>query len=294
MMPIAAQMETGNGACSVASVLAEGYRCLSGTESGRLDAELLLAHVLGCTRADLIRRHFEGLSAAHVAVFHELLHARRDGAPVAYLLQQREFWSIGLRVTQDTFIPRPETELLVELALAHGRTDDTLRVADSGTGSGAIAVAVAAERPRWSVIATDISKPALAVARENADRLSLRNIGFVCGNWFAPMCEEAFDLILCNPPYVPSTDPHLLEGDLRFEPRLALDGGGDGLLSLRRIIGAARYSMRPHGWLMLEHGATQGRAVRELLNEQGYAGVRTHLDLAGLERVSIGRCEESG
>ncbi len=294
MMPIAAQTETDAGMHSVAPVLARGYRYLFGTESGRLDAELLLAQVLSCTRADLIGRSRERVSAADVAAFHKLLRARRDGAPVAYLLQQREFWSIALQVTQDTLIPRPETELLVELALALDRADDAVRVADLGTGSGAIAVAIAAGRPRWFVIATDISEPALEVAQGNVDRLGLRTIAFVCGNWFAPLRGESFDLVLCNPPYVASTDPHLLQGDLRFEPRLALDGGGDGLRSLRRVIVAARSSIRPGGWLMLEHGATQGKAVRDLLRVQGYERVRTHCDLAGLERVSVGRCEEHG
>ena len=254
-----------------------------------LDAELLLAHALGITRVRL-RSHPEGAVEAVAADrFLELIERRAAGEPVAYLTGRREFWSLDLAVTPAVLIPRPETELLVERALVHG-TQAAGRAADLGTGSGAIALALARERPRWHIVATDISAPALAVARANAAALGVTGIEFLGGSWFEPLAGARFDLILSNPPYVAADDPALAEPDLAFEPALALTpAGSDALAALRVLAHGAAAHLLPGGWLLLEHGATQGRAVRAELVAAGFAHVRSHRDLAGHERMTEGQ-----
>ncbi|MGQ0658542.1 MAG: peptide chain release factor N(5)-glutamine methyltransferase [Chromatiales bacterium] len=274
---------------TVVALLAMGGRRLTGLETGRLDAELLLGHVLDCTRSALFSRSTEVVSRPRVAAFTKLLGKRAGGMPVAYLLGRREFWSLELRVTPDTLIPRPETELLVELALAAGRAEDDLRVVDLGTGGGAIALAIASERPRWTLFATDVSSEALAVALDNAGRLGLANVTFGQGDWCTPLAGECYDAVVSNPPYIAAGDPHLGKCDVRFEPTQALVGGACGLQALREIIHGAGAHLRPRGWLMLEHGATQAEAVREMMRAQRYGVIATHRDLAGLERVTVGR-----
>lgn len=270
---------------SVASCLA---RARSSVE--RSEAALLLGHVLGRSQAWLFAHADARVDAASEAAFADLAARRAGGEPLAYILGRRGFWTLDLEVGPDTLIPRPETELLVEQALA--RIDPALpaRVADLGTGSGAIALAIAAERPLARVLATDRSPPALAVARRNAASHGLDGrVEFRAGDWFVPLAGEVFDVVASNPPYVADGDPHLARGDLRFEPPGALASGHDGLDDIRRIISAAPAHLAAGGWLLLEHGHDQGPAVRALLSEAGFDGVATVADLEGRDRVSVGR-----
>jgi release factor glutamine methyltransferase len=273
---------------TVAALLAGATSRLPGREA-RSEAEHLLAEVLSADRSWLFA-HADAVVAADVATrFEALLQRRIRGEPVAYLLGRRGFWKLDLQVTADTLIPRPDTELLVELALARLPGGRALRAADLGTGSGAIALALASERPQLHVVATDASAAALAVARANAQALRLANVAFRLGDWCAPLAGEGFDLIVSNPPYIAAGDPHLDQGDLRFEPAAALASGADGLDAIRRIVHAAPAHLRPGGWLLLEHGWQQGAAVRGLLQATGFVEVATEQDLEARDRVSLGR-----
>ncbi|SFR88731.1 release factor glutamine methyltransferase [Dyella sp. OK004] len=254
----------------------------------RVDAEALLLHVLEKRRSWLIAHDTDVLDAKVIAVYDALVARRAAGEPVAYITGRRGFWSLELEVTPATLIPRPETELLVELALRHLPSDQTLQVADLGTGSGAIALAIAHERPRAQVSAVDVSAEALSVARRNAQRLGIGNVRFVQGSWMTPLSNESFAVIVSNPPYIEADDPHLGQGDLRFEPAGALASGADGLDAIRQIVAAAPAHLQPDGWLLMEHGWDQGPPVRALLAAAGYVDVETVRDLEGRDRVSGG------
>ncbi len=271
----------------VRQLLAEAAQALPGVE-GRHEAELLLLHVLGQPRSWLFAHATDPVDAHAAAAFQALLAQRVAGQPVAYLLGRRGFWTLDLEVGPATLIPRPETELLVELALARLPADRPLRVADLGTGSGAIALALASERPQAVVIATDFSEDALAVAARNAQRHALGNVGFRAGSWYAALVGERFDLIASNPPYIAADDPHLAQGDLRFEPATALASGADGLDDIRRIIAGAGAHLHPGGWLLIEHGWDQGAPIRALLQQAGLIEVATERDLEQRDRVSLG------
>ena len=264
------------------------HQLAGASPSARLDAELLLAHVTGLTRTALILRAQEDLASQDEARLHELVLRRTQGEPIAYLIGKREFWSLDLKVTPDVLIPRPETELLVEQALGHIPPDSQWLIADLGTGSGAVALAIASERPRCRVIATDISAAALAVARGNIQQLGITNVELRQGEWLSPLAGMRLDLIVSNPPYVAAHDPHLAQGDLRFEPNGALVAGADGLAAIRIIARDALAYMRPGGCLLIEHGFDQGPAVRAILLERGYQSVTTYTDLQALPRVSSG------
>ncbi|MCI4567864.1 peptide chain release factor N(5)-glutamine methyltransferase [Lysobacter sp. CFH 32150] len=251
------------------------------------DAELLLAHVLDKPRSWLFAHGDDALSPDAAERFDALIARCAAGEPVAYLIGRRGFWKFDLAVDAATLIPRPETELLVELALARLSNEASLRVADLGTGSGAIALALAHERPRAQVIATDASSGALAIARANAQALGLANIEFRHGDWFMPLAGERFDLIASNPPYIADDDPHLQE--LRFEPGSALASGADGLDAIRVIARDAPAHLVPGGWLLLEHGWEQGAAARALLSAAGFMQVSTERDLEDRDRVTLGR-----
>lgn len=254
-----------------------------------VDAEWLLLHVIDRSRTWLFT-HPDGVLGHEQAKTFELLVRRREqGEPVAYLTGRRGFWTLDLDVTPATLIPRPETELLVELALQRLPLDRAARVADLGTGSGAIALAIASERPEARVIATDASIAALEVAEGNAQRLGFGNVEFRLGEWFAPLTGERFNLIASNPPYIADGDPHLDEGDLRHEPASALSSGNDGLDDIRVIVANAPAHIHEGGWLMLEHGYDQGSAVRALMEQAGFADVSTQLDLEGRDRVTLGQ-----
>lgn len=254
-----------------------------------VDASLLLAHALGKPRSWLFAHADDALGAADAARFDALLARRAAGEPVAYLTGTRGFWTLELAVTPATLVPRPETELLVELALARLPQGQLLRIADLGTGSGAVALALAKERPQACVLATDASPEALDVARENARRHGIGNVTFRAGSWLQPLDGECFDLIASNPPYVADGDPHLARGDLRFEPAMALSCGPDGLDAIRIIVRDAPACLRSGGWLLLEHGWDQGEAVRALLVEAGFVDGVTERDLEGRDRVTLGR-----
>jgi len=272
----------------IRTLLAAAARVLPGAE-GRHEAELLLLHVLGRERSWLFAHATDLVDPASGQAFAELLQRRLAGEPVAYLLGRRGFWTLDLAVSPDTLIPRPETERLVELALERLPEATPLRVADLGTGSGAIALALASERPQARVVATDMSPGALAVAAANARRHGLDNVAFRHGSWHAPLAGERFDLIASNPPYIASDDPHLARGDLRFEPASALASGRDGLDDIRLIIAGAAAHLLPAGWLLLEHGWDQGAAIRALLADAGFVEVATEVDLEQRDRVSLGR-----
>jgi release factor glutamine methyltransferase len=261
---------------------------LGGDESTR-EVELLLGHALGKDRAWLYAHADDALAVDGALRFHALLMRRAAGEPIAYIVGRREFWSLDLTVGPDVLIPRPETELLVELALQRVGQNIQVDIADLGTGSGAIALAIARERPHARVLATDASMAALAVARENAGRLGIGNVGFAQGDWCAGLGERRFDLIVSNPPYVAEGDAHLQQGDLRFEPRAALASGTDGLDAIRSIVTAAPAYLQPRGWLLFEHGHDQGGASRDLLAESGIVEIFTAPDLEQRERVSGGR-----
>ncbi|GBL53706.1 peptide chain release factor N(5)-glutamine methyltransferase [Pseudomonas citronellolis] len=271
---------------TIMTLLAEAQ--LPDSPSARLDAELLLAAALGKPRSFLrtwpervvdreVRERFEGWLAR-----------RRAGEPVAYILGRQGFWSLDLEVAPHTLIPRPDTELLVETALQLVPASPA-RVLDLGTGTGAIALALACERLSWQVSGVDRIPEAVALAERNRERLRLANVGFRQSHWFSALEGECFALIVGNPPYIPGSDPHLQQGDVRFEPKSALVAGHDGLDDIRLIVAQAPRFLEPGGWLLLEHGYDQAAAVRDLLLGNGFSEVESRRDLGGHERISLGR-----
>ena len=259
------------------------------SDSAGLDAELLLCSVLRCDRARLYARPEQGLSQTQAALFDERIQQRAEGRPVAYLLGKKEFWSLELSVSKDTLIPRPETELLVERALELLPAGCARAVLDAGAGSGAIAIAIAKERPKSRIIAVDNSPAALAMARKNIAAHGLRRIKLIQADWLNFKHEHPYDLIVSNPPYIAADDPHLKRGDIRFEPRAALVAGQDGLAAIRQLVPAAARQLKPGGWLLLEHGWRQGRAVRALFEAARFGRVGTLRDHNRLERVTCGQ-----
>ena len=260
--------------------------------SARLDAEVLLGCVLGRPRHWLHAFPEEPLGPVDAARFNDLVERRANGEPVAYLIGHREFWSIHLEVTPDTLIPRPDTECLVDIALARLPRDVERTVLDLGTGSGNLALSIAIERPRCRVTATDVSTPALVIARRNAEQLGISNVLFAAGDFFEAVTHTRFDLIVSNPPYVADADPCLRAGEVRYEPPLALQGGPDGLRALRHIIALAPRYLNRGGVLCLEHGFDQAPAVRAHLARYGYSDIRTHRDTGHRERVTEGAWED--
>lgn len=274
--------------------------------SARIEVQMLLQQVLGVSRAYLLAHPEQALNEVQAATYRALLQRRMAGEPLAYILGEREFFGLDFKVTPATLIPRPDTELLVELALARiplpspGLTATLsrerergwgrgFRVLDLGTGSGAIALSIAHARPEAAVTAVDASTEALEVARENVQRLNIGNVRLLRSDWFSALAGERFDLIVSNPPYIADGDAHLVQGDLRFEPRSALASGADGLDDIRRIVAGAKEHLNAGGWLLFEHGYDQAARARELLGAAEYAGVFSARDLAGIERVSGGR-----
>jgi release factor glutamine methyltransferase len=256
------------------------------SESARLDAELLLAALLGLPRSALIARGDEPVALHDEKAYAELIAKRAGGIPIAYLTGSREFWSLPLKVSPAVLVPRPETEILVERVLEVMPRDAHCSVLDLGTGSGAIALSLAHERPRWAITGVDISSAALDIAAQNAKILSLSNVQWRLGSWFDAVPAERFHLIVANPPYIAAHDPALAA--LRAEPAAALIAGRDGLEALRAIIGRASGHLRARGWLALEHGNTQAEDVARLLDEQGFDSIRTYSDFSGRPRVTLG------
>ena len=259
----------------------------SGAASPRLDAEVLLCHVLERDRTWLYTWGDRAIEAWPRARFEALLALRASGWPVAYLTGEREFWGLALATSPATLIPRPDTERLVEAALEKA-TASHAELLDLGTGTGAIALAFASERPSWQVVGVDRALAAVALARANAERLGIANVRFYESDWFAAVAGRRFALIVANPPYLAADDPHLSQGDVRFEPHSALVAEASGLADLNWLIDQALEHLLPGGWLLLEHGMEQGQAVRTALSEAGYRQVVTLEDLGGRERVSLG------
>ncbi len=275
---------------SIAEALRQAAASID-SDSPRLDAEVLLAHCLGKPRSHLLAWPDRKLAPRIATRFFSLAARRSAGHPISHLTGRREFWSLELSVTPRVLIPRPETELLVETALS--RLDAaSARVADLGTGSGAIALALASERPQWRIVATDRSEAALALAQQNAVNLGLSNVEFHCGDWCHALPEGQYDLIASNPPYIPADDPHLQSGDLRFEPRQALVADANGLGDLAAIAEQARRHLKPGAWLLLEHGYNQDASVRDLLSRHRYQDIESLKDLAGQPRLTLARNPE--
>ncbi len=261
------------------------------SDTWRLDGELLLAASTGSSRVSLLARPEQELTSDQQQLFNEMLQRRMSGEPIAYILGHREFWDLNLRVDQRVLIPRPETELLVELALQllEGREPQSLHIADLGTGSGAIALVLARQRPQWQMLACDISSDALIVAGGNAAALQIPNVEFLQCSWGTGLPTDHFDLIVSNPPYVSADDEHINRGDLVFEPRLALVASDDGLASFISIAEQCLGLLKKDAWLLLEHGYLQKHSVVEILAKAGYREISSWQDLAGLDRVTGGR-----
>ncbi len=259
------------------------------TDEAKLEAQLLLQQVLQVNHAWLITHADDALSHQQASSFNALIEKRRTGQPIAYILGNREFYGLNLQVTPDTLIPRPDTETLVEAAINCIAPTQLARVLDLGTGSGAIALAIASQRPLSKVLAVDASQAALTIAQANAKQHQLSQIEFILSDWFSAINEQAFDVIASNPPYIESNDAHLSQGDLRFEPVSALASGIDGLDDIRQIVARAPKHLKPEGWLMLEHGYNQAKVVAKLMTDAGLIHIKTLQDLGGNDRVTMGQ-----
>lgn len=262
------------------------------SDEANIEAQLLLMYVLQVNRAWLIAHAHDLLEPTSLTKVDILMQRRLLGEPIAFILGMREFFGLTLKVTSDTLIPRPDTETLVEAALeriqhlAHGKP---LQILDLGTGTGAIALAIARHAPGCMVTAVDASSAALAVAEQNAMALGMGNVRFVLSDWFSSLTTQYYDVIVSNPPYIEADDPHLKQGDVRFEPMRALASGADGLQDIRQIVSQAPRHLQTNGWLMLEHGYNQAEAVQQLLHSTGFQQIQTVRDLGGNPRVTQGQ-----
>ena len=255
----------------------------------RIDCEVLMCFVLGKPRTYLYTHPEHCLNELDYQSFIELIERRQQGEPIAYITSEKEFWSLPLTVTSDTLIPRPETELMIEVVLNLLKNLPSARIIDLGTGAGSIALALAKERPNWHISACDISEAALKVAQHNAQKLGLNNITFYHSDWFDAILPQQFDAILSNPPYIASDDPHVQQGDLRFEPHQALVSGTDGLKAIHKIIQQSLARLEKNGLLLVEHGYNQKNAIRTILTEYGYQYIKCWQDWQGHDRLSGGK-----
>ncbi len=271
----------------VRTLLADAELRLKAVGSAKLDAEILLASSMNTDRASLYAYPEREVSKDHAVHFQLLLNKRIDDYPIAYLIGNKEFWSLELKVDQNTLIPRPETECLVEAALEFIPANRQYEILDLGTGSGAIALAIAKERPNSKVLAVDRSQEALNVATENADRHNIKNVHFMQSDWFSELAGKQFDLIISNPPYVESDDEGFSDGEIRYEPRLALDGGHQGMQAINHLIPASTHFLKSDGRLMLEHGYQQASVIQHLFGANQYKDIHSRQDYAGHDRVSF-------
>lgn len=265
------------------------YACLRliGSESPEIDSQVLLCHTLDCQSAYLHTWPDKNLTDIQQADFKTLIQQREQGQPIAHLIGQRGFWSLDFKVTPDTLIPRPDTELLVSLALEIIKPN--MVVVDLGTGTGVIALSLAEEVTTAIILAMDFSGSALEVAQQNASEYQLTNVSFWQGSWLDAIIDNSLDIVISNPPYIENDDPHLSQGDVRFEPRTALVSGGDGLNDIRQIIKQAQRCLKPQGWLLIEHGYHQARQVQQLFLEARFTEVVSRQDYGGNDRVVMGR-----
>lgn len=274
---------------TLGKALASGIARLQGaSESPKQDVEVLLCEVLQCTRTRLFTAAESPLSAEQYQRFCDYVGQRETGKPVSYIIGHQDFWSLSLEVDESTLIPRPETELLVEQVLSLPLSNDC-RVLDLGTGSGAIALAIAKERPNWQVVGSDRIAQAVDLATRNKHRNAINNVEFLVSSWFEAFHKKQFDVVVSNPPYVETNSEYLTKGDLRFEPMSALASGGDGLDDIRTIVAQSPDYLAKHGWLLLEHGFEQGKAIRQLFKDAGFNKVDTMQDYASLDRITLGQ-----
>jgi release factor glutamine methyltransferase len=275
---------------TIANALTAATKRLEQTStSARIDAESLLCHTLKCNTAHLAAWPEKILNTDQTQQFNQLIAERESGTPISYLTGQREFWSLELGVSPVTLIPRPETETLVEFVLEQFDAKKEMRLVDLGTGSGAIALAIAHERPDWKVTATDISEDALAVAQQNAEKHHIKNIEFKSSHWFDALKGQTFDIIISNPPYIAQDDPHLSSGDVRFEPASALSSGVTGMDDIEIITSTAAHYLKDNGWLILEHGYDQKKQVFDCFKSAGFEDILQKSDLSNQPRMTAGR-----
>ncbi|PHS24206.1 MAG: protein-(glutamine-N5) methyltransferase, release factor-specific [Methylophaga sp.] len=272
---------------NISQALIYGRNTLIKSESPEIDAQVLLCHILSCQTTFLHSWAEKQLNQQQQDTFKQLIKQRQRGQPIAHITGQQGFWTLDLNVTADTLIPRPDTELLVELALS--KLTDKMIVADLGTGSGAIALALAHEQPTAQILAMDQSSSALIVAKKNAVQNQLNNVSFWQGKWLDAITEHALDLVVSNPPYIEEDDPHLLQGDVRFEPLAALTSGDDGLDDIRIIVRQAQHCLKSSGWFLVEHGYDQAQQVLALFRNAGFTNISTHQDFGGNDRVVMGQ-----
>jgi len=271
---------------NIDQALQYGKQGLSGSESPEIDSQYLLCYVLDCAHHYLHTWSDQTLTTQQQQQFEQLVSERKQGKPIAHLIGQRGFWTLDLKVTADTLIPRPETELLVTLALE--KITSQMRIADLGTGTGAIALSIAKEHPETVIFATDYSQAALDVAHYNAQHYALHNVHFWQGSWLDAVATHSLDMIISNPPYIEQNDPHLQQGDVRFEPITALSSGSDGLDDIRQIVRQAAKCLNPAGYLLIEHGYNQAEQIMQLFQGAGFMNIKSEQDLGGKNRVVMG------
>ncbi len=273
----------------VQQALQSAVKTLTDTSpSANLDAQILLSYILNCNRAHLIAWPEKELSLQQIDNFQKLITQRQHGSPVAHLTGQREFWSLNFKVNNSTLIPRPETETLIEFILEKFGEKKTLTLLDIGTGTGAIAITLANEKPDWRITATDISAAAIALAKENSAMLNTENIALLQSDWFTNIPQQTFDIIVSNPPYISTNDPHLTKGDVRFEPKSALTSGKTGMDDIEHLCSQAKNYLAKDGWLIIEHGYNQKTATAECFTRNDYKNISQQNDLAGHCRMTAG------
>ena len=274
---------------TINDLIVDATNQLTESDTARLDAESLLQHALKCDRSYLYSHSEQTISDQDTDTFKDLIAQRHRGWPIAYLTGQKEFWSLDFNVSQNVLIPRPETELLVESALKTIPTNTQYNILELGTGSGAISIAIASERKNTNITAIDICNDALNIARGNARKLGVENIEFKQSDWFQGIDDKHFDMIVCNPPYISSSDPHLLQGDVRFEPKQALVSEKGGLGDLELIIRNAHGYLKENGYFITEHGYDQGNMIRDLMIKNNYQNIEALFDLAHHHRATLGK-----